>query len=545
MTGQAVLAMYDVRGIQKYIFRTAKVQDAIGASAIVEDIILEALEKACETKRKAEPSLSVDLNWCTKDGTLSFKMEEKKEVQVLFVGGGNAYVIFRDRDLCREINCLMSAYVMKETYSLQLASAITECTGNYKEDYDRLHQEMNRTKADMIVSKPLGALPVMQIEVKTGYPMGIGGESTETSLKKEKYQEIIKGDKKERIFDNYVTEKGVDSTLAVVHMDGNNMGLRIKEKIQEITDYDKAIGQIREISYQINHSFKQVFDEMAEHFNKKRKEKGHYFVRKILVAGDDITYVCNGAIALASIEYFCKKITKLTMTGEADDDSVKEYGFSVCAGAAFIHSHFPFSIGYEVAEECCDSAKKRAKDERYMDNGRIGCFVDFHICKNVHAQNLKLMRLREYQIGDNYTLLTRPYYISTDAEGGLEKLNKEIFAFQKFKTFAKHFCNEENMPRTFVKELRNVYAQGENQINLLIDFLESRNWKFPEGDSEAFYKSYTEKQDDAQRRAGEKKGQMTVAKWYDALEMLDYCEYLDEKEENQNETVSDQDNAEK
>lgn len=41
---QLVLAMYDVRGIQKYIFRTAKVQDATGASAIVEDIILEALK---------------------------------------------------------------------------------------------------------------------------------------------------------------------------------------------------------------------------------------------------------------------------------------------------------------------------------------------------------------------------------------------------------------------------------------------------------------------------------------------------------------------
>ena len=37
-----VLAMYDVRGIQAYIFRTNKVKDIIGASRLVEDIIRDA-----------------------------------------------------------------------------------------------------------------------------------------------------------------------------------------------------------------------------------------------------------------------------------------------------------------------------------------------------------------------------------------------------------------------------------------------------------------------------------------------------------------------
>ena len=33
-----VLVMYDVRGIQNYIFRTTKLKDAIGASVLVENI---------------------------------------------------------------------------------------------------------------------------------------------------------------------------------------------------------------------------------------------------------------------------------------------------------------------------------------------------------------------------------------------------------------------------------------------------------------------------------------------------------------------------
>lgn len=514
MGEQPVLAMYDVRGIQKYIFRTSKVQDAIGASAIVEDIILEALKSACQAERTENLSLTVDFQWHDEGGALPFEMEKRSDVQILFVGGGNAYVLFKDRELCLRVNRRMSAYVMKATYSLQLAAAVTECTGDYQQDYASLHEKMNQTKADMIVSKPFGALPVMETEVKTGYPMGKGGESEETRLKKAKHVKNLKGIEEERVFDNYVTKKTVDSTLAVVHIDGNNMGLRIRKQIQNITDYNEAVKRMRTISHQIIHSFQQVFQDTANHFNSRKKtEEDPYFIRKILVAGDDITYVCNGPIALASIEYFCRKAAGYTMTGASDRESMERYGFSVCAGAAFINSHFPFSIGYEVAEECCESAKKRAKDERYMDHGRIGSFVDFHICKNVHAQNLKLMRQREYQIGDQYTLLARPYYISTKEEGGLGKLNDEIFAFEKFKAVAEHFRKEENMPRSFVKELRNTYAQGENQMKLLIDFLESRGWRFPDGESSAFYENHT-------------------ARWYDALELLDYCEDLctEEKE---------------
>lgn len=503
---QSVLAMYDVRGIQKYIFRTAKVQDAVGASAIVEDIILEALRYAVKS---LTPAPSMDGTWCEGKKPLPFE-RGKAEVQVLFVGGGNAYAIFRDRELCLEINRRMSAYVMKQTYSLQLAAAVVDCTENYQEDYQRLHEQMNRTKADMIVSKPLGALPVMQIEVKTGYPLGKEG-STETRLKKKKNVGRLTKDRAERIFDNYVTEKGVDSTIAVVHIDGNNMGLRIRELIQDIQDYGKAVETMRKISCNINQSFKQVFQEMADYFNADAVKGETYFVRKILVAGDDITYVCNGQIALATIEYFCRKVAGLTITGDTDAKSIEKYGFSVCAGAAFINSHFPFHVGYEVAEECCESAKKRAKEERYMDHGRIGNFVDFHICKNVHAQNLKLMRQREYHLEGRYSLLTRPYYISTEQEGGLKKLNQEEFAFDKFKAAVRYFRQEKNMPRSFAKDLRNTYSQGENQMKLLINFLESRNWKLPDGEDTAFREDHT-------------------AKWYDALEMLDYCADPDEAE---------------
>ena len=59
---------------------------------------------------------------------------------------------------------------------------------------------------------------------------------------------------------------------------------------------------------QINTSFKNVYEQMEKLFTEKcmelkrfRNKKEKQFIRKILVAGDDITYVCTGRIALATV----------------------------------------------------------------------------------------------------------------------------------------------------------------------------------------------------------------------------------------------------
>ena len=98
-----VVAMYDVRGIQKYIYKTAKVKDAIGASDLVEGIIDEALQKAVQMCGLSEEQ--TDLFWkeaidelgCEKRKRKKYipkeyKEDDKKKVQVLFIGGGNGFV---------------------------------------------------------------------------------------------------------------------------------------------------------------------------------------------------------------------------------------------------------------------------------------------------------------------------------------------------------------------------------------------------------------------------------------------------------------------
>lgn len=529
------LAMYDVRGIQDYIYKTAKVQDAIGASAIVEDIISEALKEAVEKEE-----LSYDLEWYDENGVLPYDVSKASDtdVQVLYIGGGNAFVSFQDEDICQRVNHRMSRYVLEKTYSLQLAIAVTDQTENYADDYKRIFDEMVRVKANMEVSKPFGALPVMDVEIKTGLPAcpvekkdgdKAIGTSRETYLKKAKEDQVRDLIQRAKIFDNYVESKGVDSTLAVVHIDGNNMGLRIRKLIDGIEDYGKAVNKMREISYCINHSYKSVYEQMENHFNgyagKGDGKKKQYNVLKILTAGDDITYVCKGKYALSTVEYFCGEIGKKTMNGGKNEKDIYLYGFSVCAGVAYIGSHFPFSVGYEVAEACCDSAKDMAKKQENMlpvdQDGKvitnveetakagvsykIGNWVDFQICKNIHTGDLDKTRKLEYVTSHNEKLLIRPYELPLLK---LDSRNDAINKYENLKKNIKYFQDDTNIPHSHAKKLRNLYSSGQEVVNEFAAFLASRGWKMPDGTVDM----YTED---------------NQALWYDALELFDCFEEAD------------------
>lgn len=533
-----VMAMYDVRGIQKYIYHTPKIRDAIGASSIVETLATNGLEKACK-----DLHLKYELEWYTDQGPVPFVPAwiHDLDLQVLYIGGGNA-VVLEKNSVNVEVNKILSRYVLDHTYSLQLAAANVPVTESYRKDYQQLQKAMEKVKATMPESKPVGAFPVTKREISTGNPVSETfysdnrqeEVSRETLLKKDMASKTYQQDKSKwesRILDNYVDNKGEDSTIAVVHLDGNNMGKRIGSLLENKDTYEEAANAMRKISLNISRSYQRVFDDMQEYFTSCTPIQNgqHYFVRKIIIAGDDITYVCTGRIALATMQYYAQHISGYTMNGEKDEKSIHDYGFSVCGGAALIHSHFPFSIAYNVAEALCDHAKDKAKSmenkEVYSRNinghemtfERVGNYIDFHICKNVQAEDLDGMREKEYITSSGESLLLRPYYVPTEHDG---KLRREgPYNFDDFRKNMKVLKAEDGIPRSLLKDIRNTYPEGKDEMNMLTSFLKSRNWHMPDGT----VNMYTDDQ--------------KTARWYDLVEMMDDYTDLDElKEEDRDET---------
>lgn len=504
-----VLAMYDVRGIQDYIFRTNYVKEIIGASAIVENIILDGIKDMLSNNQKWDKD-SFLLEWENE-----FKKDESIisntdiQMQVLFIGGGNAYVLYREGSICQEVNRYLSEYILKRTYSLQLAVAVVEYTGNYMGDYRKINKEMQDVKARMTKSMPLGALPFMAADTATGYPLTKHHDgrylSEESYWKRRKYEESFHEDA-EKILDNMVTQKGDSSLLAVVHIDGNNMGKRIRTIMEDKKDYSDAVRAMRKISLNIRDGFGEAFGEMSDYIDRelsdriKADRKGKLY-RKLILAGDDVTFICNAFAAIDAVSVFLKSVGKRKMyeeEGLTEEKNHEKYGLSACGGISYFNSHFPFSDAYEVAEACCGNAKKRAKLECCRDSaGNTGSFLDWQLCVHISAADLENYRDKHYVTAENGTsMLARPYYVENpilDAFSDMNEKNKE-YNLERLSRTVESFQN--NMPRSHAKELRDNCASGEQAVGRYVTFLKSRKIPLPETDREC---------------------------WYDALEIMDLC----------------------
>lgn len=496
---KAVLAMYDVRGIQSYIFKSNAAKEIIGASVIVANVIMDGLN-AYVRKNIAE---AVKENYMTdweNDNEHAFLENREIQMQVLFIGGGNAYVLFRNGAECEKVNRFLAKYIMEQTYSLNLAVAVVEKTDSYNFDYEAINKEMRRVKANMPSSQPIGAMPFMEADPITGYPI--------TKVEKGKYfctEAVLKRNafpkqESEKVFDNMVTEKGDNSTLAVCHIDGNSMGDSIRHIMQKINGYENAVPAMRNISKEIADTFRNNFDKMAKYMDELTPQvkmaDGKKLYREIIVAGDDITFVCNAKLAVPAVRYFLEHI------GDEKD-------YSACGGIAFFNSHFPFSDAYKVAEACCVSAKTRAKEESHRGKveentgkGKIGNFFDFQFCTNISAAHLEAYREKHYAV-NGQLFLARPYYVPLREDRAELNIRNREFSVEKFTEWSEVF---QSLPRNKAKLLRNAISKGENSREETVTFLKSRGY------------TQFEKEE--------------YAVWYDVLEMMDL--YIGEGKEHEN-----------
>lgn len=493
LADKSYIVMYDVRGIQDYIFKTNHAKEIVGASCLVDSIIIKGLEEYVNEKENEQNRYMTD--WENDDGD-AFLTDSSVVMQVMFIGGGNAYVLIRGEEACHDVNWFLSKYVLTETYSLNLAVAVIEKGESYAKDYENINAEMRRIKAKMPNARPTGALPFMKRDSITGYPISRRVEKykavnyycTEAVKKRSKFSaDEFSENEGEKIFDNMVTEKGDNSSLAICHIDGNSMGMRIREQMKNVKAYEEAISKMRTLSKDIANSFRDTFDKMIAYMDeltpKVKPNSKHKLYREIIVAGDDITFVCNAKLARSAVEFFLKQIV--------------ERGYSACAGIAYFNSHFPFSDAYKVTEACCETAKRCAKENGHRGkDGSVGCYMDFQICTNVRAANLGEYRKKHYLVNGEY-MIARPYYVPSDKEGW-EEMNSgnQCNSIDRLEQWLIKFDDKTFIARNKAKKLRNIIPEGLDGIKSYLLFLKYRGIELDRPEEQYRY-------------------------WYDALEIMD------------------------
>lgn len=498
MNEKPVIAIYDVRGIQDYIFRTNALKEIVGASLIVDNLIIDEFKKASKEFDENE----IILDWENAEN-LQFENNSNIKIEILYYGGGNLVVLFRNEEICKKVSIEMSRSIIKNAYGLSLAYAFVEKTDDYQKDWLELKTKLAKIKATTPLNKLVGVLPIVQYDNITGLPLSkeisVGNETRKITYEAfQKIQKYINSENDSAFmnqFDNMRTAND-EGLIAIVHIDGNSMGQNIGNIMRDAQNYTDATKKMRKISKDIH----QVFETNA--LNKVKEsipdicklygveylcQNGQLPFRKIIQAGDDITFVCNERISLEITKVFINEIRKGYMYE-------KQYSFSACAGIAIIHSHFPFYKGYKIAEECCQSAKIRAKSEEGKINNAVGNYVDFQYCYSGNMGTLEDLRENNYSNIEGKTLIKRPYGIFDESDNVTE-LQKEF----DIKKFEEYLEIAKNMPRSTAKALRDEYYKTEANIETMIKRIKSKDSSFKLG--KAFKNN--------------------VAEYYDALEFLD------------------------
>ena len=153
-------------------------------------------------------------------------------------------------------------------------------------------------------------------------------------------------------------------------------------------------------------------------------------------------------------------------------------------------------------------AKARAKEkENRGAEDKIGNFLDFQICTNINASDLKSYRARHYQT-EGELFLARPYYVDTPDDKVLNQKN-EKYNISRLHYWENYFAI---MPRNKAKQLREVIPMGKNEIKRELSFLRSRGYQ-------------------------EFKNLDEYKVWYDALEIMDW--HIKEEQNENNDRTSE------
>ena len=398
-----VLAMYDIRGKQDFIFRTDKLREIVGASCIIRDCFKDYLFPAA---LKMESGIGI-----FHDETVEFTPQKFEEHlkngylgEVIYEGGGNFLVIFRDRKTFEDVTYEFTSEVLKKIGTLKILGSYIENVNfdDFEGDREKLYRVHQKNEGMESVVMPWGTLPVVQIDRKTSMQLVIpvkdpadsfgnsltlpSREYTQESLAKEiKYLKELENRGEEigeKVLDRIVKEKGEDSLLAVIYIDGNNMGAKVqaccvdKNKGKKLESYEDCVKALRNFSKEIQKNYiddrKKDIDATLQKLHPDDTGKR----RLILGAGDEINFILNAHDAFECAKSYLESLPN---------------GCSSCAGIAVFHSHAPYADAYRIAEECCETGKTLMKNENLSDV----CFLDFHYIQSGVGYDLEAIRLHE------------------------------------------------------------------------------------------------------------------------------------------------------
>ncbi|MBD2150643.1 hypothetical protein H6F44_11000 [Pseudanabaena sp. FACHB-1277] len=491
----------DTTGIQKYIFGSNRLKENVGASHLVK-LATDYQVKGSWLRECFESLGNVYIPENNLDVDLIITEDPSIIAEIVYAGGGNTVLLFRHEENAKEFTRKLTKTVLQKARGLNLAVAHHIFDWETHKLLDVIAENLIKTKLGKQKRNPLSSVPLLGLSVtanciSTGL-VAVGSREIDGTSRlvseevlaklanaensnKELKQIILDGNSFEVPYDvdDLGRSEQESSYIAVVHIDGNQMGKRFenvgKEQYENKLpsegnrDFVKAMRNLsRDVSFATETALKLVGHLVVESIDSEKKVKGKFQIkqnfipfRPIIYGGDDVTFVCDGRIGLSLAVKFLKEFERLTEN--LPDGQGKKSKATACAGIAIVKTHYPFARAYELSEALCSKAKKLVRDEtdNYSSRNPIFSALDWHIAASGLLGDIDEIRSREYQ---DSMLTIRP--MRSHEYGGKIKVIWQDFTnvIQCFKE-GKEWKDKHNK----VMALREILTQGEDATKKFLE----------------------------------------------------------------------------
>jgi hypothetical protein len=459
--------MLDVAGIQNYIFSTNMLRQNLGASYIVEYVMSEAFLAKVMTEIELTDYDQQKLEeWRS---SAQAKILGGAEAEIAYTGGGNAVLMIRDQEKAEQFGKAWTRKVITEFPGLKPAAGLCEqaieSEASFKSLFLSAREALNESKAlnHTVMDVPRYGFTAnciytgdsAQYHAKLhskekakyhSYAARKKYDIEEEGFKAltDKFRSVLIGSEFPRDFNEIGGGIGKEARIAVVHIDGNNMGKQFSG-IEKLEDYRKKSIAVNEVIRDaVGQMIGKLLDIQRDH-EKELPGKGRSLLfRPVIMSGDDITYVIYGDLGVWSAVEILKAIRESDINKNAKDESQK---IAAAAGIVITKPSFPFSQSYQLAEELMGQAKKRFRDKPFTFSLNYFEQIGGALAENVTDE----------------PLYNRPFELFQDGNG-FDILIEQLKAFR-------------NYPKNKQKELRELTYQGEDAINRFKNHLRTQRDK--------------------------------------------------------------------
>lgn len=456
-----IICLCDTKGIQNYLFAKPTAQDIIAANQALHYEFIYAIDFAIHHMSNQIKKDEYIIECKNDEKSIEFLHSEKIKIQLVSFAAGNAVLLFRGKQIYEQFSRYIQLYFAHFGSILSMAIVGVEMTDDFTEDNRLLYQKLEELKANMPSCESACTFPIMKKEKYTGLP-AVEYDSyfhewiSEDSKHSRKH---IKNITLKKVDDFYIKNK----QLAYVHIDGNNLGMKIASYKSTIKDYETSLLSNRVIDKNICAIYETAYQNSIKWFYKFLAKENipadqHYlYYREINSGGDDINFVVNPKYALKFVIHLMKTIANNKTSLFDGDKNVRN---STCAGIAYVNSYTNFGQACDLAVQCCDNAKDRAKQECNLIDGQVGNWLDFQFYFDDNINDIDYLRQDSKSMDGAYNLMLRPYCIDPE-----------------FKDHPCHFNNFDNIVKAiFVDKVfqidrekaMDVIKQGKYEVDIFI-----------------------------------------------------------------------------